>query len=416
MNNFKNILVIVESIDINDSSGTKGRVALINNLKKAGFNLKVYHYTQKEIELKGIHCIQIKELKWTMYYLLSRIQRVFTRITKINVNSYIERWLGFSFIFFNDVNSIEKALKKENEFEFDWVLTLSKAASFRPHKALLKFPKWHSKWLAYVHDPYPMHSYPRPYDWVEQGHQFKRNFFIDVTEKAKYLMYPSKLLAEWMESYYPLAQGKSIIVPHQIDESSIINANSTSLNFNFDYFNLVHAGNMMSARNPKALIDAFELFLEENPKAKQHSNLYFIGGSSIYDDYIKEKQLPQLYLSDRYLPFEEVLYIQQNASVNIVLEAKGPISPFLPGKFPHCIQANRPILLLGPYYSESKRLLGEKYPYWSEINDVNSIKNKIEIIYQNWPNENISKDIDYSELNEYLSYNFLKEVIIQLKK
>ena len=39
----KRILVVVESIDVDDSSGSKANVALIKNLAKAGFELQVYH-------------------------------------------------------------------------------------------------------------------------------------------------------------------------------------------------------------------------------------------------------------------------------------------------------------------------------------------------------------------------------------
>ena len=31
------------------------------------------------------------------------------------------------------------------------------------------------------------------------------------------MVYPSLLLAEWMESYYPQSKNKRIIVPHQIN-------------------------------------------------------------------------------------------------------------------------------------------------------------------------------------------------------
>ena len=39
------ILVISESINVEDSSASKGRVALIYNLQKCGYILKVLHYS-----------------------------------------------------------------------------------------------------------------------------------------------------------------------------------------------------------------------------------------------------------------------------------------------------------------------------------------------------------------------------------
>jgi glycosyltransferase involved in cell wall biosynthesis len=405
------ILIVVDSINIEDSSGSKANVALIKNLKKAGFELLVYHYSRQEIQLDEIICVSIKEIKFSFLYFLSRAQREISKITKININPKIESLFGFSFTFFNDVKSIKKGLKKIENLETDWVLTLSKASSFRPHRALLGFPQWHSKWLAYVHDPYPMHSYPRPYDWVEPGHQYKRNFFLKIAANAFKLAYPSQYLAGLMEGYYLPAQGKTIIIPHQLNEQNIEKVELPNF-LNSKHFNILHAGNMMSPRNPKGLIKAFELFLEQNPDAKKHSKLLFVGLSSCYDDYIKEKQqsVPQLFMSDGYVPFQKVILLQNAASVNVILEDDGTFSPFLPGKFPHCVAADKPILLLGPYFSESRRLLGEAYPYWSPIDKVDQITIYLTALYRLWKQNPAALLLNREDLKNYLSLPYLENL------
>ena len=210
----KNILIVVDSIDVDDSSGSKANVAFIQNLHVIGHTITVLHYTRKEIHLENISCYSIPEKKWNLLYLLSRAQRLFTRYTKLNINPFIESLFGFSFTFFNDTNSIIKELKKEI-FNPDLVLTLSKGASFRPHYALLKLPELHFKWMAYVHDPYPFHYYPRPYNWVEPGFQKKEDFFRAVSEKARYSAFPSVLLKEWMGSYFQDFLNTGLIIPHQ---------------------------------------------------------------------------------------------------------------------------------------------------------------------------------------------------------
>lgn len=410
------VLVVVDSIDIENSSGSKANVALIQNLKKAGFEVLVYHYSRKEIFLEEINCKSIKEIKFSFMYFLSRVQRELSKLFKININKQVESLFGFSFTFFNDVNSVKKALVKRDDFEPDWILTLSYASSFRPHRALLGIPQWHDKWLAYVHDPYPMHSYPRPYDWVEPGHQYKRDFFWEITGKSKYVLYPSQLLAEWMRGYYYNQVGKEIIIPHQIFEDDGNNAAiSLPVFFNPDNFNILHAGSMMDARNPIALVNAFELFLNKNPEAKNHAKLMFIGKPSSFDAFIKEKQMnvSQIFLSDDYMSFRQVNAMQHAAAVNVILEAIGPISPFLPGKFPHCIQSQKPILLLGPYYSESKRLLGEEYPYWSEVTDFEKIQLLITELYVNWL-KNKNQIMDRPDLIHYLSVDYLQKTITEL--
>ena len=160
------ILIIVDSIDVDDSSGSKANVALIQNLASCGFEVNVMHYTRKPITINELNCVAIPEKKWNLLYFLSRSERIFTRFSKINLNPYFESWFGFSFTFLNDSNSIAAAIKEQKDFQPDLVLTLSKGASFRSHHALLQVPELHSKWMAYVHDPYPFHFYPRPYNWI----------------------------------------------------------------------------------------------------------------------------------------------------------------------------------------------------------------------------------------------------------
>jgi hypothetical protein len=102
-------------------------------------------------------------------------------------------------------------------FKPDLVLTLSKGGSFRPHHALLKMPELQKKWMAYIHDPYPMHFYPKPYTWTEAGARQKEEFMKEVALKAEITAFPSKLLMDWMGSHYAPYQTKGVVIPHQVD-------------------------------------------------------------------------------------------------------------------------------------------------------------------------------------------------------
>lgn len=412
----KKILVVVESMNVDDSSGAKGRVALIKNLQKAGYELLVYHYTKQDIYLDGIKCVAISENRKSLMFFLSRIERQLRHKLNLNIHKSLEHVFGFSFTLFNDRNSILDSLKAIQNFEPDLVLTLSQGGRFRPHHALLKLPEWHHKWMAYIHDPYPMHSYPRPYDWVEPGHDKKREFFLKVAQKAEYAAYPSKLLAEWMESYFPPLKGKSVILPHQISELNNDNIDLPAY-FSIKHFTVLHAGALMSARNPLPLVSAYQKFLKEFPEAKETSRLIFVGAKSRYSEEFSKlaMEFPQIVFTDKYVPFPVVNALQQAASVNVILEAKGSVSPFLPGKFPHCIQAGKPILHLGPYYSECRRLLGEDYPWWSEIDDVERIVNHLKKLYKKWLENKGYMEEDFSDLHYYLSEVHLKKVIDKIE-
>ena len=411
----KKIEVVVDSINVNDSSGSKANVAFILNLNKAGFEVKVFHYTQKEIQLPNIECVAIPEKKLNGLYVLSRMERLFTRWTGLNLNPFLEGFFGFSFTFFNDVASIKKALLKESDFNPDFILTLSKGASFRPHDALLKLPQLHHKWMAYVHDPYPFHYYPRPYNWIQPGYKQKEQFFRAVSEKAKFSAFPSLLLQEWMGSYFENFLKTGVVIPHQNAHFEVKLFDVTSY-FDTLKFNLLHAGNLMKQRSPEGLIQGFQLFLKNNPEAKENARLSLIGSASYHEEMLTtyQKKIPELYVCLDNKLFDEVQFLQNNTTVNIILESKSEISPFLPGKFPHCVQANKPILALGPYYSETRRLLGADYPYWSEVNDVENIAKLIEKLYQLWQQDSNKLVLNRIDLKEYVSIDYLKRVINQL--
>ncbi|MFV5703601.1 UDP-glycosyltransferase [Flavobacterium sp. XS2P12] len=408
------ILVVVDSIDIEDSSGSKANVALINNLIKAGYEVLVYHYTRKDIQLSGVRCFSIPEIKYSPLYFMSRVQRIIQRKTTINLALFFEKRFGFSFTFFNDTRSIANAIKKIT-FQTDLVLTLSKGASFRPHYALLQIPQLQDKWMAYIHDPYPFYFYPKPYKWLEPSHKFKEAFFKEVSQKAKYSAFPSQLLQEWMGGYFPGFLKTGILVPHQNAKVEVQHPVLPSY-FDASKFNLLHAGNLLDARSPKGLIEGFKLFLERNPIAKDEIRLLLIGPSSHFSKIIQgyQKEIPELIVKNENVNFDAVYHIQKQAAVNIILEAKSEISPFLPAKFVHCVEANKMILSLAPSNSEVRRLLGEDYPYWSEVDDVKSIATIVEKMYLLWKQNPENLLLNRIDLEQYLSAENLKQTIDRL--
>lgn len=411
----KKILIVAESIDVEDSSGSKANVALILNLKDAGFEVLVYHYTRREVQLPGIQCVAIKEKRFNPLFLLSRIQRELQHGLSINLAKHLEPVFGFSFTFFNDVRSISTALRKEKDFEPDIVLTLSKGASFRPHYALLDIPELHDKWLAYIHDPYPFHYYPEPYNWSEPGYEQKIKFFGKVAQNCRWTAFPSLLLKEWMEKFYPAFMEKSIVIPHQLrEENGLVEVPEY---FDPQKFNVVHAGNLMKQRNPFALTQAFQIFLKKNSDAASKARLLLVGSAAYHFSALrkKEQEIPQLLVSDGYVPYDLVLKMQEKASANIILEAVAEVSPFLPGKFPHCVAANRPVLHLGPEKSEVMRLLGPEHEYHAEADDVDRIASVLEGLYIKWKVNPEALRLNREDLQIYLSVDNLKEQINNLK-
>lgn len=409
------ILVVVESLDVDGTSGAKANVGLIKNLKKTGFKIEVIHYTRKEVFIQGISTTAIKEKRRSLFFMLSRLEAFLRIRLKLPFNQEFEKQIGFSFTLLNDRNSIFSFLKRINPKEFDLLLTLSQGGSFRPHHAVLKLTGWHAKWMAYIHDPYPMHHFPPPYTWTEPGSMKKEAFVREVSEKAAFSAFPSKLLKEWMGQFYPQFLKTGVVIPHQISELEVEFQDFPGW-FKPDNFNIVHAGNLLWGRNPKGLIDGFRIFLQNCPDAIANAKLIFIGGKSHYSGMLADygQDIPSLYTTEANISFKKVVSIQNSSSVNVILEAKSSISPFLPGKFPNCIAAKKPILLLGPKVSESRRLLGEAYPYWAEIDSSEKIGKILEELYLAWISTSLNLHVDYSEVKSYLSKEYLEEVLFKI--
>lgn len=412
----KNILVIAESIDVNATSGAKANVALINALLLCNYSVTVLHYTRKTILLSQINCINIEENKSSLNYFLSRAQRVFQRVTKINISKMLENIFGHSFTFYNDSKSIANAIKKYYN-NHDLIITLSQGASFRPHHALLSLPSFHNKWLAYVHDPYPFHYYPKPYDWIEAGCKQKEIFFKKVSENAKYSAFPSQLLKEWMGQFFPNFLKTGLIIPHQQLKVDVL-SDLGKYNYLIDTskFTMLHAGNLMKQRPPFKLISAFKKFLEANPEAKKNSKLLLIGPADYHKKAldVESKTLPQLQLHLESVPFNIVNSLQHQVSVNIILESDAAISPFLPGKFTHCVFADKPILALGPEHSETKRLLGNNYEFQSKINNVEKIEELINKLYYLWKKNNDIK-LNRSDLELYVGIEYFNSELEKIE-
>ncbi|MCZ4318522.1 UDP-glycosyltransferase [Aequorivita viscosa] len=410
----KKILILAETLDVNSSSAGKACNAFVNSLAIQNFDIIVYHYSHKEIKINNVQTILIKEDPKDINYFLSRSQRVFQRLTKKNISKKLENRFGFSFIFKNDVNSMVESMERENPSDYDLVITLSKGASYRTHAALLKLPQWHNKWLAYIHDPYPFHWYPPPYEWTEAGSVQKERFFVQVARRAKWLGYPSQLLAEWMGQFDNAFIEKAVVLPHQMPKNNPKNNTSLPGFFEKDKFAVLHAGNLLKQRNPFPLIEAWKTFLNENPEAKECSQLLLIGPSSYHQPKLSAicNTVPSIFVSEGNMNYEEVLQMETKASVNIVLEAASEISPFLPAKFPSLVKANRPILHLGPKNSECRKLLGNNYEYVAVADDVEAIKNILKICLAKYNSKDFQ--LNREDLNEYFSSGYLKKVVDSL--
>lgn len=387
-------------------------MALVQNLSQS-FNLTVLHKSEDEIPINSFSALKVQELKWNWQYLLSRTVRLLRRYVGINLSPFFEKRVGFSFTFLSLSYSFQKVLNVFDTSNFHLVITLSQGESFVPHHAVLKSARFHEKWLAYIHDPYPMACYPKSYAWDSPGTYQKKEFMQAVCDHALFLSFPSLLLSEWMQKFYRFDSKKVKIIPHQIDRVLDKKSELRDKSF-FDKkkFNLLYAGHVLSQRNPLPIIDAFNLFINKYCGSIDNCQLTFIGPvSSVWKNKLTEISSDHI----KFYPtqdFEFIIQLQQQASVNIIIEANDDHSPFLPAKFPHCVFSQRPMLVLSPLKSELRRLLGATFPFISSPADTQAILENIKQLYENWKEE---KKYTYEgSLQSYLKEGYLIEVMEEI--
>jgi hypothetical protein len=217
-----------------------------------------------------------------------------------------------------------------------------------------------------------------------------------------------------MGQYFPKFLKTGIVLPHQ-DISEAKNEAQIPSYFDSAKFSLLHAGNMLGYRNPFHLVKAYSIFLEREPAAKADAQLIFLGPAEYHEPAFTQacNAVSSIYKSEGYVAFNEVYYLQQQTSVNVIIEAEAALSPFLPGKFPHCIKANKPILLLSPAKSECNRLLGEAYPYSALPSDISTIAEMLSTLYHRWKENNNSLRLDREDLNTYFTSQYIRQVLME---
>jgi glycosyltransferase involved in cell wall biosynthesis len=403
------LLILVDSLNVNTSSGARVNMALLKNLNEL-FELTVIHNSDTLQEVDNISFIKVSENRVSPAFMLSRSIRLLRRHIGLNLSPMFENIFGFSFTFLSTAKAFLKSLRSIYTSDFDLVITLSQGESFVPHFAMLKYRSLYNIWLAYIHDPYPAEFYPKSYSFKGSGSRQKIEFMRTVMTSAKYLGFPGKNLADWMQKKYELYSNQAIIIPHQINIEAIERENIILPDFfNVDDFNILHAGNLLKQRDPSALIEAFELFLTQNKGAKAHSNLYFIGHVSEYfHELVKGMNSMNIHFMAQ-LNYNIVQELQRKSSVNVILESNDEISPFLPGKITDCVNSGRPILALSPKDSELRNLLRNDNPFQSAADDINVILRQINQLYKLWVTNELTQD--YNELKTYLGIENLNKTM-----
>lgn len=414
-----NILILVESLAINDTSSGIVSSNFINALESQGNSISILMPDEFAPGRKNPFPRWLNDVHTTTFQTDTKpniFEKILNKIPKIRaLPAYI---IGFSLPFKRLIlkwkEEIEKKLYSE---KYDLIIVLGTGSSFAPHFAM-NYVKTDIPWIANIHDPYPMNHYPEPYKKpysLIYGNQARH--LNKVFEKATYVTFPSQRLMEWMSSFHSQLRKKAFVVPHAACNISSLPSLSrdNAIHLSSDKFNLLHAGSLLGPRNPKYLIKAFLRFINEDKERKDKAVLNIIGKiAREHEGFSKEyeKVKDNVNIIIERVSYKHSLELLKKANVLVLLEAVGNDSPFMPGKLTDYISVNKPILALTPPASETVRLLGDDYPYITETDNEEKIYQILIRLWTEWKSGNLRSNLR-PDLLEYVSANNVNKIVME---
>jgi len=210
---------------------------------------------------------------------------------------------------------------------------------------------------------------------------------------------------------------KSFVLPHAgmtLDNLPSLK-DDQEISIDTSKFNLLHAGSLLGPRHPRYLIEAYIRFLEDDEERKKMSVLNIVGKvARELQDFEKEytQYTENINILTKRVSYKHSHVLLSQADVLILLEAKSEDSPFMPGKLSDYIMANKPILALSPQKSETRRILGQDYPYLTESDDVTQIYKLIVKLWNEWKLGSILNP-KHEILKDYISAENINKILME---
>ena len=376
----KKILVLAESLRINETSSGIVSSTFIKSLQDLGHKVTVIYPHEMNYEVTWLDgCKLIKLIKHDVK------PQLINKIPKVRaLPSYFR--FSFSTEFKSLVNSWSDAVIRETtNDDYDAIFVLGSGTSFSPHFAIPYFKKTvELPVFAYIHDPFPIHIYPKPYKrtvtlltWM-QAQRFKK-----VLSFCSGVLFPSKKLLEWMSGFYPIIPEKCYVVPHLSVQLSNLPSlqDDNKIQLDSKSINIIHAGTLLGPRNPKFLLNAVNRLFFEHPELTKDVKLTFIGKLAREHKSLAAISSKNVSLFDRRVSYKKSLELISQADAILVIEAISDYSPFMPGKLADIFLKNKPIIVLGPKNSEVMRIIGDTR-YYAPLDDEDMIHNVLKNFIQ----------------------------------
>jgi glycosyltransferase involved in cell wall biosynthesis len=364
----KKILVLAESLKINETSSGIVSSTLIAKLIYLGYEITVIYPKKFDYPITWLNGCELIEFE-----VGSISRKWYDGIPKFRALPVYFNF-GYSREFKLLINEWKKEIQKviKNK-KFDVILVLGSGSEFSPHFAISELAIF-TPFYVNIHDPFPFHNYPYPYQKKKTLLSLLIEFrFKKVLKKSKGVIFPSQKLREHMSSIFPEIKGKSHIIPHV--SHNLINLpdgeSDSDVNLNAAFINLLHAGSLLGPRNPTYLLNAiYNLELTE-PNLIKNVRFVFIGKlAKEHKNLVLKSKCVEII--DKRVSYKKSLSLIEQANGVFVIEAISDFSPFMPGKLADIFLKQKPIIPFCPINSEVLSILGET-SYHALLNDEEMI-------------------------------------------
>ena len=395
----KRILVLAESLHINETSAGIVSSTMIQALDETGFELTVLTPANRDYEVTWFHeRVELIEFDYEYSFL-----SILDRVPKLRAVSPV--FSGSTIAEHDEIRSWRKAIQKVLATSaFDYIFALGAGGGFRPHLALSQVTLGVPIVLN-IHDPFPMDAYPAPYAIPPtSGTKKLRKRLGNVISKADKVVFPSNRLMEDMSKLYGIHSRKAFVLRHFIAELSDVPTSYKGNESAAQKPVLLHMGTLLGPRNPDNLIDALNLLLSENPSLSDKLLLRFVGPVSRNHQRIEAGITGNIEVLDFRVSYAQSLEMIREALGVIVLEAEAEYSPFMPAKLADILKEKKPVLAITPPDSEVRDILGPKYLYTADSRSVSDIAGMLKKFCDDVVNGSVP-----SELIEELRFSLTSE-------
>ena len=203
-----------------------------------------------------------------------------------------------------------------------------------------------SMWIPHFSDPFP------PDEWQNHWYSrfakpFNRWWARKILSKADLVSVTCPNAIRYIEEKSGLDFRKKSWVLTHLAIPKLRSGNYELEKTDRDEFILAYIGNLMTRRRPELLLKGFQLANEKYPEIKLL--VYGNVDDEILDNCRRDGLLDKLYLRSKdNLNPREAADLQEQVDVNIIVDTdlNLPYSPFILSKYPHCVCAGKPLLMI----------------------------------------------------------------------